>query len=365
MTEPDQPVPPFWPRRSPAFSALRRRVRETLPLWLPDGTEAPATLTVGVSGGADSLALVAACAAEARNHSRLTVHAAIVDHQLQEATATVARDTAKILETWGITTHVITVEIPRTGTGPEDAARQVRHGALREEARRVDVGKRGFVALAHTTDDQAETVLLGMARGSGAAALSGMPTVTTWDDGVTVIRPLLHTGTGQKSGARRSDTQETCRELGVSPWHDPHNDDPRYTRVRVRQALPLLTETLGADTVTNLARTADHLRRDNELLDELAEQALPDVSSRHQLHPATTALPGAIRTRVLKRWAEAGGADPLSAVHVEALDRLLSEPSILGPVSLPGRVVVSKVGASLSLREAPRPNRQPERRTNA
>ena len=348
---------PFWPRRSPTFVALRRRVRDTLPLWHPGE---PTTLTVGVSGGADSLALVAACAAEARGRSDLDILAVIIDHGLQAATAAVARDTAALLTSWGISTRVVPVEVQPTGTGPEDAARQVRHRVLREIGVEVDVGKRGFVALAHTTDDQAETVLLGMARGSGPAALGGMPTVTRWDDGVTVIRPLLHTCSGQKSGARRADTLATCAELGVTPWHDPHNDDPGYTRVRVRnEVLPVLAEQLGQGAVTNLARTADQIRRDNAFLDELARQTLPDVSDLTLLHPSTKDLSGALRSRVLKQWAEANGARQLTAEHVETLDKLLREPAILGPVDLPGRVVVSKVGDSLSLRETPRPNRQP------
>lgn len=348
---------PFWPRRSPTFAALRRRVRDTLPLWHPGE---PTTLTIGVSGGADSLALVAACAAEARGRSDVDILAVIVDHRLQPATADVARDTAALLTTWGINTRIVPVDVQPTGTGPEDAARQVRHRVLRGIAVEVDVGKRGFLALAHTTDDQAETMLLGMSRGSGPAALGGMPTVTRWNDGVTLIRPLLHTSSGQKSGARRADTLATCAELGVTPWQDPHNDDPSYTRVRVRnEILPMLTEHLGLGTVTNLARTAEQIRRDNAFLDELARQALPDVSSHTTLHPSTKDLPGALRSRVLKQWAEHNGARQLTAEHVESLDKLLREPSILGPVDLPGRVVVSKVGDSLSLRETPRPNRQP------
>nr|WP_306687201.1 tRNA lysidine(34) synthetase [Corynebacterium xerosis] len=139
----------------------------------------------------------------------------------------------------------------RRGGGPEAAARTARHAALHGAALRL--GRP--LLLAHTLDDQAETVLLGLARGAGATALSGMDPDRTWDDGVRVVRPLL--------GLRRADTEAVCDELGLEPWHDPHNADPRFARVRARAtALPMLEELLGPGIAENLARTADLLRAD-------------------------------------------------------------------------------------------------------
>ena len=145
------------------------------------------------------------------------------------------------------------VEVGTAG-GPEAAARTARYAAL--EAARGDAP----VLLAHTLDDQAETVLLGLGRGSGARSIAGMrPYDPPW------YRPLL--------GVRRSLTHAACAELGLTPWHDPHNADRRFTRVRLRtEVLPLLEDVLGGGVAEALARTATALREDTDALDDLADR---------------------------------------------------------------------------------------------
>ena len=137
--------------------------------------------------------------------------------------------------------------------------------------------------LAHTLDDQAETVLLGLGRGSGPRSIAGMrPYDPPW------CRPLL--------GVRRAVTHGACAELGLTPWHDPHNADPRFTRVRLRtEVLPLLEDVLGGGVAEALARTAAALREDAEVLDDLAARATGDGDPGDGLDAAL--LADAVRPR--------------------------------------------------------------------
>ena len=181
-------------------------------------------------------------------------------------------------------------------------------------------------------------MLLGLARGAGATALSGMDPDRTWDDGVRVVRPLL--------GLRRADTEAVCDELGLEPWHDPHNADPRFARVRARAtALPMLEELLGPGIAENLARTADLLRADARALDALADDALRTADELDVGDVVT--LPDAVRTRVLKNWAEANGSAPLAAAHVTALDKLVGNHRGRGPVALPSAETPGHPGSRL------------------
>lgn len=350
MTEAPADRRPFWPRRSPAFLRARRAVRGVVGELLDDGPRthhrrAPGVV-VGLSGGADSLALSAACVAEAMAagecgedpHGCAVVHAVVVDHGLQEGSAAVAEKAATTARGLGATAEIIRVDVPGggdgAGEGPEAAARTARHAALHGAALRL--GRP--LLLAHTLDDQAETVLLGLARGAGATALSGMDPDRTWDDGVRVVRPLL--------GLRRADTEAVCDELGLEPWHDPHNADPRFARVRARAtALPMLEELLGPGIAENLARTADLLRADARALDALADDALRTADELDVGDVVT--LPDAVRTRVLKNWAEANGSAPLAAAHVTALDKLVGDHRGRGPVALPSAETPGHPGSRL------------------
>ncbi|BDX30027.1 tRNA(Ile)-lysidine synthase [Mycobacterium antarcticum] len=255
---------------------------------------------VALSGGADSLALTAAAA-----RVRPTV-ALIVDHDLQPDSAVVAasaRDRA--FELGCVAVQVLRVGVGLEG-GPEAAARNARYTAL-------DVARGGLpVLIAHTLDDQAETVLLGLGRGSGARSIAGMrPHDPPWG------RPLL--------GIRRAVTLGACAELGLLPWHDPHNTDPRFTRVRLRtEVLPLLEDVLGGGVAEALARTATGLREDNEALDALAADALAAAVGGDGLGvTALAVLPPPIRRRAIRRWLLDGGASGLTDGQIRDVDRLV------------------------------------------
>jgi tRNA(Ile)-lysidine synthase len=256
---------------------------------------------VALSGGADSLALTA-IAAKVKPTTAL-----IVDHRLQTDSCNVAaRAREQALSLGCVAAQVLCVDVGTVG-GPEAAARTARYHAL--DAARGDAP----VLLAHTLDDQAETVLLGLGRGSGARSIAGMrPHDPPWS------RPLL--------GARRAVTHAACAELNLTPWQDPHNIDRRYTRSRLRaEVLPLLEDVLGGGVAEALARTAAALREDTEMLDELAARELSEVSTEGGLETARLVnLPEAIRRRVIRGWLLAGGASGLTDKQIRGVDTLVT-----------------------------------------
>jgi len=194
------------------------------------------------------------------------------------------------------------------------------------------------VLLGHTRDDQAETVLLALARGSGPRGLAGMP----YRKGV-FRRPLLDVA--------RADTRKACAAQGLVPWDDPHNVDPAYARSRVRgAALPALVEALGPAVVANLARSAGQIAADNAALDALARGALLSAYAEEGLDISVlSGMVGAIRTRVLHAWARELGASgsALSHRHVEAMAALITDWHGQGPVHLPGGMRVARVRGRL------------------
>ena len=237
--------------RQGAVAALKAAVAA----FVSDHASGDERWCVALSGGADSLALTAVAAA-----CKPTT-ALIVDHRLQPDSGRVAATAREQALSLGcVDAQVLCVDVGTAG-GPEAAARTARYGAL-DDARRD-----APVLLAHTLDDQAETVLLGLGRGSGSRSIAGMrPCDPPW------YRPLL--------GVRRALTHAACAELGLTPWQDPHNADRRFTRTRLRtEVLPLLEEVLGGGVAEALARTATALREDTETLDEQARQALADVGA--------------------------------------------------------------------------------------
>jgi tRNA(Ile)-lysidine synthase len=272
-----------------------------------------------------------------------------VDHGLQTGSATRAASVSAVAYELGFDpVQVVPVEVARSG-GPEAAARTARYRALDAAAAVLD----GWLLLGHTLDDQAETVLLGLGRGSGPRSIAGMRV----RDGRRV-RPLL--------GVRRADTVRACTALGLPVWTDPHNVDPRYQRARIRgEVLPLMEDVLQGGVAEALARTADLLRDDLDAFDELATNFLrdqrrsvveyrPDSFVDHGAGgPAALAvaelaeLPRAIRTRVLRGWARGRGAGQLAAVHLAALDALVVSWHGQGPVELPGGVRVSRRSGTL------------------
>ncbi|MBG0826776.1 tRNA lysidine(34) synthetase TilS [Planomonospora sp. ID67723] len=331
----------------PAVADVRRAVRLSLADLEPGDL-----VLVACSGGADSLALAAALAFTAPR-AGLRAGLLTVDHGLQEGSARQAGEVVRL--PLGLDpAEVLTVSVGTSG-GPENAAREARYAALSEAA-----GRLGAVAvlLGHTRDDQAETVLLRLARGSGTRSLAGMPSRA----GV-YRRPLLELG--------RATTVAACAALGLEPWEDPHNRDGRYTRVRVRERLlPALEEELGPGVAEALARTASLCRDDADALDAWAEaaydravvsggecgggavpvaepgegaaedSALSDIPRVALAVPELEALPAAVRRRVLRRAAVEAGAPPgtLSAGHLLQVDRLVTDWRGQRRVDVPGGV---------------------------
>ncbi|HVE26428.1 MAG TPA: tRNA lysidine(34) synthetase TilS [Sporichthya sp.] len=368
----------------PAVAAVRLAVRAALADLEPGDL-----VLVACSGGPDSLALARAVAFEA---PKLGVRAGAVsvDHGLQAGSAERAAAVIALLATWGLDpVEAVRVEVATAG-GPEAAARDARYAALDEAADRHGACA---VLLGHTRDDQAETVLLGLARGSGARSLAGMAPVAG-----RYRRPLLD--------LERDRLAEACRAEGLDPWADPHNTDPAYARARVRhEALPALEQALGPGVAAALARTAALLRADADALDAIAaatdcaaagsgipssgsgisssgsgipsssgsgiSSSGPGISSSGPGIPSSgpgipssgldcaklAAQPAAIRSRILRNAAiEAGcpGTD-LTAGHVAALDALVTAWRGQSGVDLPGRVQAVRTCGTLELTRRPRP----------
>jgi tRNA(Ile)-lysidine synthase len=279
---------------------------------------------VACSGGPDSLALAVAASVVAGRRS-LPVRAAVVDHGLQPASAALAAGVVEQLRELGIPAEVLTVAVRPDGEGLEAAARDARYAALADAVAREEV-----VLLGHTLDDQAETVLLGLARGSGTRSLAGMP-----DRRGPFVRPLL--------GVRAATTRQACAELGLRPWFDPHNADGRFTRVRVRErVLPVLEAELGPGVSEALARSAALVRADADLLDDLAAGELaarPDPDCRWLV-----TLPPALLGRVLRDWLRASGATDLSAGHIESVSALVTDWRGQRWIDVPGLRVLRRDG---------------------
>lgn len=316
------------PRLSPAIADVRRAVRGLLP--------ADGLVLVGLSGGADSLALAAAVAFEAPR-AGLRAGAVIVDHRLQAGSADVAATAAEQARALGLDPVLVlpvTVSPGGSGEGPEAAARTARYEAF--DRALAETGA-GHILLGHTLDDQAETVLLGLARGSGPTSLQGMAARNG-----PYLRPLL--------GVRRALTRQACLDAGLAAWDDPHNADPRYARVRVRgSVLPTLERELGPGVAEALARTADQLREDAEALDALVIELAPEICEPAEAGIAISvraleANPPALRQRIIRFVAESEFGVSLQRVHTLAAARLVTEWHGQGALDLPGVRVVRQDG---------------------
>jgi tRNA(Ile)-lysidine synthase len=258
-------------------------VAPSVRLALPDDVTAP--VVVGCSGGADSLALLA-----------LTVDAGLqpiavyVDHGIRDTgdgEADVVADAASRL---GAAFDLRRVTVSR-GTNLEERARDARYDAL--ESARVAHGATA-VLVAHTADDQAETVLLNFLRGSGTRGLAGMPARRG-----RVVRPLLE--------QRRADLREVCVQRRLVPVEDPSNEDPAFTRNRIRhEVMPLLEQIARRDLTPVLVRQADVLRSEADFLDGLARAAWPGEAGARARDLA--ALPQALARRAVRCWL--GGPPP-------------------------------------------------------
>jgi tRNA(Ile)-lysidine synthase len=342
-----------------ARTAVRAALTARLALLADDtavGHLSPRVL-VGLSGGADSLALLATTVWVA-SRMGLETEAGIVDHGLQEGSAQVAERALVQAQRLGAEAQVLRVRVDVAAPGGlENAARTVRHEALetlREE--------RGALALlmAHTLDDQAEQVLMGLARGGGPRAVAGIPRTRG-----ALLRPFLGSGRDESTALRRADTEEICRLHDLDWWEDPMNADETLLRSRVRhRALPLLREILGEHLETNLARTADLVGSDAEHLDAEAAALLESLrrdggelrEERDLLLLDVHALaiaPAPLRTRVLRdatrsadrakpAGSRAGSSKSLLRRQVLAIDALVVSWHGQAAVPVPGRIEVAR-----------------------
>ncbi|RIJ53244.1 tRNA lysidine(34) synthetase TilS [Clavibacter lycopersici] len=327
-------MPSDRPRLTPAVADLRRAVREALAA-LP--AQPAGSVLVALSGGADSLALAAAAAFEGPR-AGVAVGAVVVDHGLQEGSAAVAARAADAARALGLAPVVATRVRVDPGAGPEAAARAARYAAFDDALR--ETGSRALL-LAHTLDDQAETVLLGLARGSGATSLHGMArSAPARTADAVYLRPLL--------GIRAAVTRAACADQGLDPWQDPHNADPAYARVRVRhEVLPVLERELGPGIAEALARTADQLREDDDALEHFAAEMVEEIADHAEagisLEVASLlAAPPALRHRLIRLAAREEFAAHLTRSHVLEVARLVTDWHGQGPLDLPGVRVVRK-----------------------
>ena len=330
-------------RLAPVVGTARKMLQDTLA-----AAGYPERVLVACSGGPDSLALAAVAAYFARrghvDGHPVTVGAVVVDHQLQPGSAGIAAITARALEDLGLSpVQIRTVDVASTGIGPEAAARDARHAALEAAA---DEAGAGAILLGHTLDDQAEQVLLGLARGSGTRSLAGMRPSRG-----RLLRPFL--------GLRRADTLEICRVEALEPWHDPSNTDPAFARSRTRvEVLPLLEDKLGPGVAESLARTAAILQLDADYLEDVAndtfetlrEQAGEEISLPEA---ALRELAPAVRFRVIAKAAAAVGGQQPSYQRLLAAEALLRRQGSAGPVELPGGVSVYRLSLAQLLAAEP------------
>lgn len=311
-----------------AVAAIRRAVRASI-------RDVHFPVRVAASGGADSLALAAAVSFVAQRDGHGPICGLTVDHGLQPDSAQRAQTTAAILTDLGLEpVYVLTVSVGTEG-GPEAAARTARYTALRQSLWHGG----GCVALGHTRDDQAETVLLGLGRGSGPRSIAGMQTYRRpwW-------RPLLD--------VPRATTVRACEALGLPVWDDPHNHDPAYRRVRLRhEVMPLLDEVLGGGSTAALARTAALLRADLDALDTLAEQWQAEHHATGEILPAAglAELPAALRQRVLRLWLAGRDVPDLASVQLDEVGRLITDWHGQGPIDLPGGFILARTSGTLTL----------------
>jgi tRNA(Ile)-lysidine synthase len=305
-----------------ALVALRSAVRAALVNFSPGDL-----IAVAVSGGADSLALAAAAKLEA-DKLTLKLIGITIDHQLQDGSALQAE---KVKAELPFPCEIRKVKVEITD-GLEASARRARYQALADFSKEC-----GAVAvlLGHTKDDQAETVLLGLTRGSGARSLSGM----AFESGI-YLRPFLN--------ITRAQTIAACHELNLTPWNDPHNEDLNFLRVRVRnKVLPNLERELGPGISDALVRSASLLRDDADALDYLAQDFWQKDGSL-EIEPLAK-LPKAIRTRVLRIALFEAGVTQLSSDQIGQVEALISNWKGQGEVSLPAGVKVSRISGRLTL----------------
>ncbi|WP_311518532.1 tRNA lysidine(34) synthetase TilS [uncultured Corynebacterium sp.] len=323
---------PFWPRVSPNFLACRRAVVE----WAREA-KPQESIAVGLSGGADSLALTAALVAEG-----FEVQALCVDHGLQPGSTEQAGKAAGQAESLGARAEVLKVEVADRGS-LEAAARLARYQAFAGATRLP-------VAVAHTADDQAETLLLGALRGKVAGMLPAAEI-----EGVRVVRPLLQ--------VRRAQTLAACEELGLEVWHDPQNRDTSFRRVALRrEIIPQLSQLIGGDAVPALAQAAGDAALDDAALSNAAIDSggfnIAEPGSEVLDAAELAALSEPVRRRILAAWLHEQGAEVTREV-LRGVGKLCTNwhgqggvavaPSLKEQKIMGQRLEVRRVGGKLAL----------------
>ena len=323
--------------------AVLQAVRDALTPAVPAGKR----IVLAVSGGRDSVGMTCLVTAARPDLRGVVVH---VRHGLRNdaADAAAAQACADALE---LPCDVVSVDVVADGTGPENAARTARMSAL---ARAASTRAAGFVLTGHTADDQAETVLMNIARGAGLGGLAGIPQLRSLAPGVTLVRPVLD--------LRRAQVRSAAAASGLPVVDDPTNDDPHQPRAVARsQLLPLLQQLTGgsSDPVAALARLAGHTRTEVAALDsvaaELADQVLRTWAGVVTLPVAAfEALPSGLAVRLAREMAARAGAAPLSEAGFDAL-RTLGNGRTL---TLPGGLRASRGGGWYAMARATPPLRQ-------
>jgi len=317
-----------------ALLDLRNAVRPFL-----ENLTAGDSAIVAVSGGADSLALAQALITEAPNLA-ITLIAVTVDHQLQTGSGDQAKKVQEQLKSMGYQEVIIEKVSVIQNSGVEADARTARYAALDTIAHAYGASQ---IFLGHTRDDQAETVLLGLARGSGTRSLSGMATING-----KYARPFLQ--------LTRLQIVAACEEAAIIPWNDPHNSNEKFSRVRVRnKVMPVMEEEIGPGIAAALARSAAILRDDADALDEMAQAVISRVDLSDLDCAALAELPRAIRSRILRAAIYAAGAPTgsVSADHLSGVEALVTSWRGQGEASLPGGVKVARISGRLSLLARP------------
>ena len=317
-----------------ALLDLRNAVRPFL-----ENLTAGDSAIVAVSGGADSLALAYALIKEAPSLA-ITLIAVTIDHQLQTGSGDQAKKVQEQLKSMGYQEVIVEKVSVVEKSGVEADARTARYAALDSIAHAYGASQ---IFLGHTRDDQAETVLLGLARGSGTRSLSGMATVNG-----KYARPFLQ--------LTRSQTVAACDEAAITPWNDPHNANEKFSRVRVRnKVMPVMEEEIGPGIAAALARSAAILRDDADALDEMAQAVISRVDLSDLDCAALAELPRAIRSRILRAAIYAAGAPSgsVSADHLSGVEALVTSWRGQGEASLPGGVKVARISGRLSLLARP------------
>ena len=290
-------------------------------------------ILVACSGGADSLAL-AWTSQVVTKRIGLNLIAVIIDHQLIKESTQVAQDAKKKCEDFGIEKVVIKqIEVKDDKDGLEAAARKARYEAFEESVNEFNAKA---VLLAHTQDDQAETMLMRLTRGSGAKSLSAMKEVSG-----KYLRPFLH--------IRKQVLVDALEKENISYWQDPANTNYKFLRAKVRHELmPKLIEVLGESAIDSLDRTSGLLKEDNEALESIALESYEKLNKELKVQELEK-LPTAIRKRVIKIAALNSGVTPgpFSFEHIEAIDALVTNWRGQGNVDLPGFIQASRVDQTI------------------